>query len=86
MILNGLGFTHRALYLTPLFFRDKPVDRLIDEGIEAEHLNDDVLGRALDKIYSYGSEALYSQLSIQSIKRLGLSNRFVHLDSTVFSN
>ena len=29
MVLNGLGFTHRALYLTPLFFRDKPVDRLI---------------------------------------------------------
>jgi transposase len=84
MILNGLGFTHRALYLTPLFFRDKPVDRLIGEGIEAEHLNDDVLGRALDKIYSYDPEALYSQLSIQAIKRLGLSNRFVHLDSTSF--
>jgi transposase len=84
MILNGLGFTHRALYLTPLFFRDKPVDRLIGEGIEAEHLNDDVLGHALDKIYDYGPEALYSQLSIQAVKRLGLSNRFVHLDSTSF--
>jgi transposase len=45
MILNGLGFVNRALYLTTLFFRDKPVDRLIGEGIEAEHLNDDVLGR-----------------------------------------
>ncbi|MEM1008924.1 MAG: DUF4277 domain-containing protein [Myxococcota bacterium] len=27
MVLNGLGFTNRALYLTELFFRDKPVDR-----------------------------------------------------------
>ena len=25
MILNGLGFTQRVLYLTPRFFRDKPV-------------------------------------------------------------
>ena len=84
MVLNGLGFTHRALYLTPLFFRDKPVDRLIGEGIEADHLNDDVLGRALDKIYQYGPEALYSQISTLTIKRLGLSNCFAHMDSTSF--
>ena len=84
MVLNGLGFTHRALYLTPLFFRDKPVDRLIGEEIEAEHLNDDVLGRALDKVYHYGSEGLYSQVAAQAMTRLGLSNRFAHLDSTSF--
>ena len=59
MVLNGLGFANRALYLTPLFFRDKPVDRLISDGIEAEHLNDDVLGRALDAIYGYGPDILY---------------------------
>lgn len=37
MVLNGLGFANRALYLTPLFFNDKPVSLLIGEGIEAEH-------------------------------------------------
>jgi len=37
MVLNGLGFAEQALYLTPHFFRDKPVERLIGEGIEAEH-------------------------------------------------
>lgn len=84
MVLNGLGFTYRALYLTPLFFRDKPVDRLIGEGIEAEHLNDDVLGRALDKIYRYGPEMLYSQVSMLAINRLELPNGFAHLDSTSF--
>jgi len=56
MVLNGLGFANRALYLTQLFFFDKPVSRLIGEGIEAEHLNDDVLGRALDAIYNYGPD------------------------------
>jgi len=61
--LNGLGFTHRALYLTLLFFRDKLVDRLIGEGIEAEYLNDGVWGCALDKVYGYDPEALYSQIS-----------------------
>jgi len=48
MILNGLGFVNRALYLMPHFFKDKPVERLLGEGIEAEHLNDDALGRSLD--------------------------------------
>jgi transposase len=59
MILNGLGFVNRALYLMPHFFKDKPVERLLGEGIEAEHLNDDALGRALDAIYTYDPEALY---------------------------
>lgn len=35
MILNGLGFTHRRLYLTPQFFAHKPVEHLLGEGIQA---------------------------------------------------
>ena len=84
MVLNGLGFANRALYLTELFFRKKPVERLIGEGIKAEHLNDDVLGRALDAIWDYGSTALYSQLAAQAVRTLGLLCRFGHLDSTGF--
>lgn len=84
MVLNGLGFTHRALYLTPLFFRDKPVDRLLGEDIEAEHLNDDVLGRALDAIYDYGPDVLYPQLAAPAVNHLNLPCHFVHLDSTGF--
>ena len=84
MVLNGLGFAHRALYLTPLFFRDKPVERLLGEGIEAAHLNDDVLGRALDAIYAYGPDKLYPQLAAPAVQQLGLTSRFAHLDSTGF--
>ena len=49
MILNGLGFMNRALYLTPPFFEGKPLARLWGPGIHAEHLNDDGLGRQLDE-------------------------------------
>ncbi len=48
MIINGLDFTGQTLYLIPEFFEDKPIDRLIGEGIQAEHLNNKILGRALD--------------------------------------
>jgi len=82
MILNGLGFSHRALYLTPKFFENKPVARLIGPGIEYQHLNDDTLGRALDGIYTYGVENLYMMTAAASIEKLQLSCRFGHLDST----
>lgn len=84
MVLNGLGFANKALYLASWFFRDKPVNRLIGEGVEAEHLNDDVLGRALDAIYKYGPEKLYPQLACISVERLDLACQFVHMDSTGF--
>ncbi len=58
MNLNSHGFVNRALYLMPHFFKDKPVEYLIDKGVQAEHLNDDDLGRALDAIYASGSEML----------------------------
>jgi transposase len=31
MVLNGLGFVNRPLYLTPEFFRGKPVKVLLDD-------------------------------------------------------
>ena len=50
MVLNGLGFVNQRLYLVPSFFESKPTERLIGKGISPEHLNDDVLGRALDAL------------------------------------
>jgi len=51
MILNGLGFSNRRLYLVPQFFATKAVERLLGPGITADDLNDDCLGRALDWLY-----------------------------------
>ena len=38
MLLNGLGFTGRTLHMYSEFFDDKPVSRLIGEGIEESHI------------------------------------------------
>jgi transposase len=84
MILVGLGFVQRALYLTPDFFRGKPVGRLLGPGITAEMLNDDALGRALDAIFGFGVEAFYFLLASGAVKQLGLSGAGGHLDSTSF--
>jgi len=84
MVLNGLGFVNRALYLSPHFFSNKPLEKLIGEGIKAEHLNDDVLGRALDDLYEAGLERLYVQVASQAVNRLGVDCQFGHMDSTSF--
>ncbi len=54
LVLNCLGFVGRPLYLTPEFFRNKPINLLFRDGLKAEDFNDDSLGRCLDAIYDYG--------------------------------
>jgi transposase len=84
MVLNGLGFVNQQLYLVPHFFQNKPTTRLFASCIEAHHLNDDALGRALDTLYAHGVTELYSLIAATAAKRLGLAPTFAHLDSTSF--
>ena len=84
LCLNGLGFSQRTLYMVSNFFDDKPIEELLGKGIEASHLNDSVLGRALDTISEYGTTKLYTQLATQICKKLELTPNFVHMDSTTF--
>ena len=82
MILNGLGFANRQLYLVPQFFENKPLELLIKKGIEPNNLNDTVLGRALDSLYDYGVTPLFSLISTKAFKNINLEAKYHHLDST----
>ena len=82
MVLNGLGFINQQLYLVPHFFQHKPISRLIAPGMQASHLNDDTLGRALDTLYNFGVTALYRLIAATAATRLGLTPKFRHLDTT----
>ena len=82
MIINGLGFTANPLYLSPDFFEGKAVSRLIGEGIEAEHLNDDALGRTLEAVFSIGSTRLFSEVAFHIASRQGLFGNSAKLDTT----
>lgn len=84
LIINGLGFVQRTLYMVPSFFEDKPIALLLGEGVRAEQLNDTTIGRALDDIHSYGCTELYAGLVPQICKILGLEGGAVHMDSTDF--
>ena len=85
MIINGLGFTTRVLYLTPNFFKDKPIDLLVGPGITAESLNKDSLSSALDALYEYGVSRLFMIISFYVHKLYNIPMIAKHLDSTTLS-
>ncbi len=78
MILNGLGFANRQLYLVPQYFANKPIEHLLGAGITADMLNDDCLGRTLDWIYEHDP-------TLQARRRFGIKAQQVHIDTTSFS-
>jgi len=84
LVLNGLGFVNQQLSLGPSFFQTKPTERLVGLEIPAPHLNDDVLGRALDALSSFGITPLYSLIAEEAATRVGIVAQYAHLDTTSF--
>ncbi|MCC5614190.1 IS1634 family transposase [Nostoc sp. CHAB 5836] len=82
MILNGLGFVSSPLYMFPEFFKDKPCEHLIGEGVKAEYLNDDKLGRVMDKLFIKGLTEIFLEITINVIQKFNISLKSSHLDST----
>jgi transposase len=85
MILNGLGFSNRRLYLVSQFFATKPVEHLLGPGITAEMLHDDCLGRTLDWLHDHDPTALFAGIARQARQRFGIPARQVHVDTTSFA-
>ena len=85
LVLNGLGFSNRQLYLVPQFFADKPVEHLLGPGILAEDLNDDCLGRTLDWLYAQDVTRLFAGLALRARRAFGVAVDRLHADTTSFS-
>jgi transposase len=84
MILNGLGFLSAPLYLFEEFFLGKPTEHLIGSGVEPQHLNDDRLGRVLDRLFDADLTEVFVQVALAAADRFGVGMGSVHLDATSF--
>jgi transposase len=85
MIINGLGFTGRPMYLTPQFFAKRPVSLLVGENAKAEDLNDDSLGRALDALYENNAELIFAAVAQKATEVYKVNAKERHLDTTSIS-
>lgn len=54
------------------------------EGISPEHLNDDRLGRVLDKLYEAGLTQAFVTVALAAADKCGLKMESLHLDSSSF--
>ncbi|NRB06513.1 MAG: IS1634 family transposase, partial [Richelia sp.] len=84
MILNSLGFISAPLYLFEKFFSGIATEHLLGEAIQPEHLNDEPLGRVLDKLYHAGLTEIFIRLALSAADRFGVKMDSFHLDSTSF--
>ncbi|MGB6302091.1 MAG: IS1634 family transposase [Rivularia sp. (in: cyanobacteria)] len=84
MILNGLGFVSAPLYMFSKFFENKACEHLIGEGVKPEYLNDDKLGRTMDKLFSKGLSNIFLAISLNAVKKFDVSLNSEHLDSSSF--
>lgn len=82
MILNGLGFTNRRLYLTHQFFHDKPIERLLGLPLTPEDITDNTLGKALDEIAEYGATKLFGEIAYEMALENKLLGEINRLDTT----
>src|SRR5947209_14211463 len=84
MILNGLGFSNRQLYLVPQFFENKPVEHLLGKGITADMLNDDCLGRKLDWSCVHDPTVLFAWIAKRAQTLFEVPATRLHVDTTSF--
>lgn len=73
IILNGLGFVSAPLHLFENFFLGKATEHLLGEGIRPEHLNDDRLGRVLDKLYETGLTEVFVTVALCAARKFGVT-------------
>jgi transposase len=80
MILNGLGFTNRRLYLTHQFFESKAIEGLLGPELEAKDITDYTLGHTLDDIAECGISKLFTKVDF----RMAMDDALPSLRSSFF--
>ncbi|WP_461671101.1 IS1634 family transposase, partial [Mycobacterium tuberculosis] len=84
MIINILC-SRMPLYRISEFYATQDVEQLFGVGCEAAAFNDDALGRTLDRLFEAQSWKVFSELSLTTIRTLGLPLDRLHADTTSFS-
>lgn len=82
MILNGLGFVSKPLYMFPKYFETIACEHLIGAGVKPEYLNDDKLGRVMDKLFIKGLNTIFLKIALNAVKKFNISLLSSHLDSS----
>jgi transposase len=84
LVMNVLS-GRSPLYRVEEFFRTRDVALLLGSDMTAEMLNDDAIGRVLDRIYEYGTWKIFSEVCVQAFRTFSVDASVVHHDTTSVS-
>jgi transposase len=84
LVLNILA-GRTPLYRVAEFYEDTATGVLFGEDILPEHLTDDCLARALDKLAASRPRAVYSAVALRACMFEGIDTDFGHFDTTSIS-
>lgn len=72
----------RPLYKVWMAFEVTDCELLVGRGVEPDDLNDDALGRALDKLAAAGPREIFAAICARAAISEQVDRRFLHWDST----
>jgi len=84
LILNTLA-GRDPLYRVEDFFSHQDTELIVGKGIGASDFTDDNIGRVLDRIFSYGTQKLFCELSLMAVKKFNIDTTQLHQDTTSVS-
>jgi transposase len=70
------------LYRLEEFFAHQDTALLLGQALPAAALNDDQVGRVLDRLYECGTMKLFTACAVRAAARFGFNTRYVHFDTT----
>jgi transposase len=70
------------LYRLEEFFAQQDTALLLGKAVPPQALNDDTVGRVLDRLYDFGTMRLFTACAVRAATRFGLERRYVHFDTT----
>ncbi len=84
LILNTLS-GRDPLYRVEEYFSHQDTELLIGRGIDSSAFSDDNIGRVFDRIFSYGTSKLFSEISLEAVKKFNIDTTQLHHDTTSVS-
>jgi hypothetical protein len=70
------------LYRLEEFFAQQDPALLLGKAVPPQALNDDTVGRGLDRLYDCGTMRLFTACAVRAATRFGWERRYVHFDTT----
>jgi len=84
LILDALS-GRSPLFRLPQAFAKVDTDLLLGDAIAPEKLNDDAVGRALDRLFEVGTGKVLSAVALRAVRLFDLDTTHVHHDTTSHS-